>query len=143
MPISKIDGFNIRLRLNNKTLIGVTQDDLSVTPTTKDSITKDNNGVKQSEVTGQEITFTVAGIIAVDSEGSTSMDSDALLEQSLKKGAAANIPFEYVRGNKAYSGNCVMTSYTESAPADPETDATFSAGFKVSGAMTPKQSVGA
>ena len=44
-----VPGYNIKLKLATKTLLGVTQDDLQVTVQTKDSITKyvrDAIGVK-------------------------------------------------------------------------------------------------
>lgn len=133
-----VPGYNIKLKLATKTLLGVTQDDLQVTVQTKDSITKDDAGVKQSAVTGQEITFTVAGLVEVKGTGDTNkMDADDLLEQSLKTGSAAIVAFVYDRGAGAnYQGNCVMTGYSESSPADPDSDTTFSATFKVTGAMT-------
>lgn len=134
---AQIVGYNIRLKINDKDVLGATQDDLQVTAQTKDSITKDNAGVKQSAVTGQEITFKVAGLIMIESGGTTKLDSDDLLEQSLKTGDSAIIPFKYNRtGGDSYSGNCIMTDYSESTPADPDSDATYSASFKVSGSMT-------
>ena len=87
-----VPGYNIKLKLATKTLLGVTQDDLQVTVQTKDSITKDDAGVKQSAVTGQEITFTVAGLVEVKASGDTNkMDADDLLAQSLKTGSATTV----------------------------------------------------
>lgn len=128
-------GYNIKLKINSKTIIAVTQDDLSVSAQVKESITKDDNGVKQVTVAGQDTTFTVAGLMAFDSaSGTTKLDCDDLLEQSLKTGAAAVIPFEYLRGaGKKVTGNCIMTSYSESAPASPDSDTTYSASFRTTG----------
>ena len=133
-----VPGYNIKLKIGTKTILGVTQDDLQVTAQTKESITKDDAGVKQSSVVGQEVTFKVAGLIEVAASGDTNaMDADDLLEQSLKTGAAAIIAFVYDRGaGQNYQGNCIMTDYAETTPADPDSDSTFSASFKVSGAMT-------
>lgn len=135
---TQIPGYNIKLKLATKTVLGVTQDDLQVTAQTKDSITKDDAGVKQSAVVGHEVTFKVAGLVEVKGSGETTkMDSDDLLAQSLKTGSEAIIAFTYDRGAGAnYTGNCIMTDYSESTPADPDSDSTFSASFKVSGSMT-------
>lgn len=127
------------MKINSKTVLGVTQDELQVSAQTKDSITKDDAGVKQSEVTGHDVTFNVSGLIEVAATGDTNaLDADDLLEQSLKTGSAAIVPFLYDRGTGLdnYTGNCIMTDYSESTPADPDSDATMSASFKVSGAMT-------
>ena len=137
---TKVSGYNILLKINSKTVLGVTQDELQVSAQTKESITKDDAGVKNSEVTGQEVTFNVTGLIEVAGSGDTStkLDADDLIEQSLKTGSSAIIPFVYDRGTGLdnYSGNCIMTSYSETTPADPDSDATFSAAFKVSGSMS-------
>lgn len=136
---TKVNGYNIKLKINSKTVLGVTQDELQVSAQTKDSITKDDAGVKQSEVTGHDVTFNVSGLIEVAATGDTNaLDADDLLEQSLKTGSAAIVPFVYDRGTGLdnYTGNCIMTDYSESTPADPDSDATMSASFKVSGAMT-------
>lgn len=134
-----MEGYNIKFKMGNKTLVGVTQDDLNVAALTKDSITKDDGGVKKSAVTGHDVTFTVAGLMAFDpTSGTTKVDSDALLVQSLLTGPAAEIDFTYVRGTgKSLSGKCIMTDYTESSPADPDNDATYSASFKTTGDVTP------
>lgn len=133
-----MEGYNIKFKMGNKTLIAVTQDDLSISALTKESITKDDNGVKQSAVTGHDVTFTVAGLIAFDStSGTTKADSDALAAQALKTGAAAEIDFTYVRGTgKSLSGKCIMTDYSESSLADPDNDPTYNASFKTTGPVT-------
>jgi len=134
---SRILGYNIALKLNSKTCLGRTQEDLSVTPTVKESITKDDEGNKKYAITGQEVTFKVSGLVTFDSATgtTTTMDSDDLMDQSLKKGSEAEIPCQYYRGTtgKAYSGTVIMTNYTESSNAEDE--ATYTADFKVTGAF--------
>ena len=126
------------MKLQDKTIGGETQADLSVSATEKSSLTKADKGNAQTEVSGQEITINVSGSMVVNEDGSTEvMDADMLLEQSLKKGADSIIPFVYIRGDaKAYKGNAVMISYGESTNAEGE--ATFSISLKVSGEMTPQ-----
>ena len=133
-------GYNIALKLgsSNKTLIGRTQEDRTVTPTVKESITKDDAGQKRSSVTGHEVTFKVSGLMVFDSAttGTTQLDSDELLEHSLKTGSEAEIDAQYYRSasGEAYSGKVIMTGYSESSNSEDE--ATYSADFKVTGAFT-------
>lgn len=130
-----MEGYNIKFKMGNKTLIAVTQDDMAIAALTKDSITKDDNGAKKTTVTGHDVTFNVAGLVEFDSaSGTTKNDCDALLEQALKKGSQAVIEFTYVRGTgKSVTGSCVMTNYAETAPADPDNDTTYTASFKATG----------
>lgn len=133
-----VEGYNIAFKLNNKTLAGRTQDDLTITPTTKESITKDDQGNKQSMVIGQEITFAAQGMVEVSTTGATSkLTRDELIEMALKTGSAAVFPFVYsCVGGKSYSGNCVCTGYTESS--NSEDTASWTMNFKVTGAITPE-----
>ena len=39
-----IEGYNIALKLDSKTILGRTQDDLSISSTTKTNLTKDDDG---------------------------------------------------------------------------------------------------
>ena len=133
--MSRVIGYNIALKLGNKTCIGRTQEDLTVTPTMKESITKDDQGNKQVAITGQEVTFKVTGLMEFNGTDTTKLDSDALLEQSLKKGAAAEIAAQYMRtGGDTYGGTVVMTGYTETSNSEDE--AQYTADFKVTGAFT-------
>lgn len=137
MPQTRVLGYNIALKLGNKTCLGRTQEDLSVTPTVKDSITKDDQGQKKYSVTGQEVTFKVSGLVTFDdSSGTTALDGDDLLDQSLKTGSAAEIQAVYYRGTNgaSYQGTVIMTGYSESSNAEDE--ATYTADFKVTGAFT-------
>lgn len=135
--MARILGYNIALKMGGKTLIGRTQEDLTVTPNIKESITKDDAGQKQYSVTGQEVTFKVSGLMEYDStSGATKLDSNALLEQSLKTGSAAEITAVYDRGTGGdnYTGTVIMTGYSESTNSEDE--ATYTADFKVTGAFT-------
>lgn len=131
-----VEGYNIAFKVNNKTLAGRTQDDLTITPTTKESITKDDQGNKQSMVIGQEVTFAAQGLVELSSTGDTSkLTRDDMIELALKTGSAAVIPFVYTcEGGATYSGNCVCTGYTESS--NSEDTASWTMNYKVSGAMT-------
>jgi hypothetical protein len=130
-------GFNFFFQLDGKNVGGETQSDLSISATEKSSLTKADKGNAQTEVSGHEVTANISGVSVVNEDGSTEvLDADILMEQSLKVGAESVIPFVYTRGEaKAYKGNCVITSYSESTNAEGE--ATWSLSIKVSGAMTP------
>ena len=138
MSQDRVLGYNIALKLGTKTCLGRTQEDLTVTPTVKESITKDDNGSKQFSVVGQEVTFKVSGLVVFDSAttGTTTLDGDDLMEQSLKKGSAAEISAVYYRGTNgdSYQGTVIMTGYSESSNSEDE--ATYTADFKVTGDFT-------
>lgn len=138
MAQTRVLGYNIALKLGTKTCLGRTQEDLSVAPTVKDSITKDDQGQKRYSVTGQEVTFKVSGLVTFDDSTSTTttLDGDDLMDQSLKTGSAAEIPAVYYRGTNgaSYQGTVIMTGYTESSNAEDE--ASYTADFKVTGAFT-------
>lgn len=136
MPATEVIGYNIALKLGSKTLVGVTQDDLTISNPTKTSITKDDAGVKQKKVTGHEGAFKVSGVMKVDTTTGTAtvLDSDDILALALGTSPTA---FTYNRGTgKALSGNCIITGYSESSSADPDTDATYTLDCETTGALT-------
>ena len=47
-----VEGYNIALAVDGKTLCGRTQDDLTIAAKVKESITKDDQGETQRQVTG-------------------------------------------------------------------------------------------
>jgi hypothetical protein len=121
------EGYNIRIKVEGKYLIGVTSDEVSIAPNTKESIVKENNGVKQEAVVSNTTTFNISGLIDMTGGGGTVLDNDDILELASKTGAAAVIDIDYVRGSgQAYAGTGIITGYTETNPADPEEDPTYS-----------------
>ncbi len=121
------EGYNIRIKVENKYLIGVTSDEVSIAPNTKESIVKENSGVKQESVVSNTTTFNISGLIDMTGGGSTVLDNDDILELATKTGSAAIIDIDYIRGSgQAYSGTGIITGYTETNPADPEEDPTYS-----------------
>lgn len=133
-----MEGYNIGTTVNGKTLLGVTQDTLTISALTKESIVKADKGDKRSAVTGHDVTLRMAGIIEVKADGTTAaLSSDEILELSLKKGDEAIIPIVYTKeGGSAYEGNGVITGYSEDSSA--EGDATYSLDIKISGSFTKK-----
>ena len=137
-----MQGFNVRLKVNSKAIVAVTQDELSIDAQTKESYTKDDAGVKRTKVTGHDITFTVSALYEeAGSGGITALDRDDIIALALKEGDNASVPFEYGPSSGAiYTGKAIITGYKETTPADPTQDSTLSLTLKVDGAMTPKSS---
>ena len=137
-----MQGFNVRLKVNSKAIVAVTQDELNIDAQTKESYTKDDAGVKRTKVTGHDITFTVSALYEEAGSGSlTALDRDAIMALALKEGDNASVPFEYGPSSGAvYTGKAIITGYKETTPADPTQDSTLSLTLKVDGAMTLKSS---
>ena len=132
-----VNGYNIALKINSNTIVGRTQDDLTIAATVKESIDKDDQGSKRFSVTGHEVTFRVNAMMSVDAVGSgvQKVNRNFLIEQALKKNAAAVVTVLYACANgDSYTGSAIMTNYSESSNAEDE--ATLSADFKVTGAFT-------
>ena len=137
-----MQGFNVRLKVNSKAIIAVTQDELNIDAQTKESYTKDDAGVKRTKVTGHDITFTVSALYEEAGSGSiTALDRDDIIALALKEGDNASVPFEYGPSSGViYTGKAIITGYKETTPADPTQDSTISLTLKVDGAMTLKSS---
>ena len=134
-----MEGYNVALKVGTKTLVGRTQDDLTISALTKESITKDEKGNKISVITGHDVSFRCAGVMEVTDDGqATKIMRDEILEMALKTGTDAEIEVTYgPEGGAIYGGNAVVTGYSESTSAEGE--ATYSLDLKISGAFT-KQS---
>ena len=137
-----MQGFNVRLKVNSKAIVAVTQDELNIDAQTKESYTKDDAGVKRTKVTGHDITFTVSALYEEAGSGSlAALDRDDIIALALKEGDNASVPFEYGPSSGAiYEGKAIITGYKETTPADPTQDSTISLTLKADGAMTPKSS---
>ena len=137
-----MQGFNVRLKVNSKAIVAVTQDELNIDAQTKESYTKDDAGVKRTKVTGHDITFTVSSLYEEVGSGSiTALYRDDIIALALKEGDNASVPFEYGPSSGAiYTGKAIITGYKETTPADPTQDSTISLTLKVDGAMTLKSS---
>ena len=137
-----MQGFNVRLKVNSKAIIAVTQDELNIDAQTKESYTKDDAGVKRTKVTGHDIAFTVSALYEEVGSGSiTALYRDDIIALALKEGDNASVPFEYgPSSGTVYTGKAIITGYKETTPADPTQDSTISLTLKVDGSMTPKSS---
>lgn len=116
-------GFNVFLTTGGKTFVGVTSDELSVEPNTKESTTKDDAGVKNKRVTSHVFNFTVNGIMDVTDDTSSRLNNDAIIALAYSKNP---ITIVYNRGNGTnYTGTANPAGYTETTPADPDEDSTY------------------
>jgi len=116
-------GFNVYLTTSSKTFVGVTSDELSVEPNTKESTTKDDAGVKNKRVTSHVFNFTVNGLFDVTDDDSSRLNNDTIMALAMGK---TSFSIVYERGNGVnYSGTAIVTGYTETTPADPDEDSTY------------------
>ena len=130
-----LDGYNIAFKIGNKTLAGRTQDDLTIAARTKESLTKDDAGATQVAVTGHDITFRATGIVELGSDTAAKQFRNTIIAAALATGSSAVLTFKYMpTGGQAYTGNCIITNYTESSNSSD--DATYTVDFRVTGNMT-------
>ena len=130
-----MDGYNITFKIGTKTIVGRTQDDLTISATIKESLTKDDAGQKQYAVVGHEVTFKASALFVVGNEDDTKTDRDDLIAQALQTSDDAEIPITYeVSDGDAYEGTAIITNYSESSNASD--DATLSIDFKITGDFT-------
>ena len=127
-----MQGYNVALQVDGKTLAGRTQDDLSISAVTKESITKDDKGNGNQTVTGHNVTFRAAGLMDNTTGEATKLTRDEVIAMSLLTGDDAIIPVRYgAEGGKIYAGNAIITGYTESTNAQGE--ATYGLDLAISG----------
>lgn len=127
-----MEGYNVALQVDGKTLAGRTQDDLSISAVTKESITKDDKGNGNQTVTGHNVTFRAAGLMDNSTGEATKLTRDDVIAMSLLTGEDAIIPVRYgAEGGKIYEGNAIITGYTESTNAQGE--ATYGLDLAISG----------
>lgn len=135
-----VNGYNIKLELGGKTIVGRTSDELNISAITKESITKDDAGVKRVAVTGHDVTLKASALLEVGDTTATKMDRDDIIAQALKTGADAVIAITYsCQNGDTYAGNAIITGYSESSSAEADADTSLSVDLQITGAFT-KQS---
>jgi len=131
-----VQGYNVALKINDMTILGRTQDDLTIAATIKESQTKDDAGSKQFSVVGQEVTFKCSALVDVSGDTASAMDRDSLIALALEVGEDAEFDVTYEADDGvAYEGTGIITNYTESSNASD--DATLSVDIKITGDFTP------
>lgn len=134
MALTRVKGFNIILKLNDKKVVGTTSNSLGVKPKMKESLIKDDLGTSQSEQVGYDTDLSISGLVILDDAATpVQMQLDELMEAAI---AGTVIPFVYNRtgSNVTWSGNLKITDYKEDS--DSENIATYSVSCKVDGALT-------
>lgn len=129
-----VAGYNIAFKLDDSTLAGRIQDDLTIAARITERLTKDDQGDAQVSVNGQDITFRCTGLVVV-SNGEELEDMahrDNMIQIILN---SSSIPFTYIMpGGRTLSGNVVAVNYGESSNASD--DATWTMDFRVVGTPT-------
>lgn len=131
-----IEGYNIAIKLNGKTVLGRTQENLNISARTKTSITKDDQGVEQEKVTGHDVTLKVTAFASIPASGETAtkLGRDDVLALALAKGNAAVLPLQYLcDGCSTYGGNAIITGYSEDSSAEVDSDTTLNLDLKITG----------
>lgn len=133
-----VEGYNIALKINGKTVLGRTQEDLSISAVVKESIIKDDLGVTQRSVVRHDVTFRVAALLSLNATGATTkLDRDDVIAMALATGSSAIIPVQYLcEGGGTYGGNAIITGYSESSSADADADTTMSLDLQITGDFT-------
>lgn len=133
-----VEGYNISLTIGGKTVLGRTQEDLNISAVTKSSITKDDNGVQNESVVRHDVTFRVTALLSIGTSGAaTKLDRDDVIEKALLTGDSAIVAVQYLcAGGDTYGGNAVITGYSESSSADPDSDTTLTLDLKITGAFS-------
>ena len=133
-----VEGYNIAIKLNGKTVLGRTQEDLNISAVTKTSITKDDQGVQQEKVVRHDVTLKVAALLSIGTSGdsATKLDRDDVLAAALAVDSAAVLPLQYLcTGGDTYGGNAIITGYSESSSAEVDSDTTLNLDLKITGAF--------
>ena len=130
-----IEGYNISLSIGGKTILGRTQDDLSIAAVTKTSITKDDQGVQQEKVVRHDVTFKASALLSINAANeSTQLDRDDVIALALATGSSAVVAVLYsCTGGATYGGNAIITGYSESSSAEVDSDTTLSLDLKITG----------
>ena len=130
-----VEGYNISLKVNTKTLLGRTQDDLTIAAVVKESITKDNAGVVQKKVVRHDVSFRVSALLSLNDTGvTTQLDRDDIIELALVEGDSAPVAVQYLcTGGSVYGGYAIITGYSESSSAAVDSDTTISLDLQIVG----------
>ena len=125
-----VKGYNVALKIGDKTIVGRTQDDLTIAANIKESQTKDDAGQKQFSVVGQEVTFKCSALLDVSGGDANSMDRDDLIALALEVGEDAefDVTYEADEGD-AYEGTGIITNYAESSNAEDDVDIKITGEF--------------
>ena len=131
-----IKGYNLILKVStdggstNKILAATTSNSFDLKAVVKESIIKDDLGVKKTSVDNHEFEFSAEGFVLVNDTGDTGsqLDRDDLMDILI---AGDEVDFVYggtATGDVVRTGKAIVLSYSEKS--DSESDATYSVSFK-------------
>lgn len=131
-------GYNVSVSIGGKTILARTQEDLTIAAQVKESITKDDQGVTRRKVTGHDVSFRISALMELDASGTTNkLDRDDVIALALATGDSAPVNVLYTAASgKTYGGSAIITNYTESSSADPDSDTTIGLDLQIDGAFT-------
>ena len=135
--MTRVEGYNISLTIGGKTLLGRTQDDLTIAAVVKESITKDDAGVMEKKVVRHDVSFKVSALLSLNAQNETTqLDRDDVIAYAVATGSGAVVAVQYLcTGGTTYGGSAIVTGYSESSSADPDSDTTISLDLQIVGAF--------
>lgn len=130
-------GYNILLKATvgsvEKYFAATKSNNFAISPEIKESVTKDDRGVKRKVFTGYSWEMGIEGIVSVKDSGETDvLDKDDLIAMA-KAGTLIEVVYgSTATGSKVQKGTAIITAYSENSEAEEE--ATYSATL---GGMSP------
>ena len=122
MSETVITGYNTLIKSGGNTFAGVTQDDLQLSPETKESITKADAGTKRISITRVPANLTLAGVCSTDNATGVN-DREAIIDLVLAK-TSLEISY-YLDSTTYYEGTGYATGYKETTYADPDNEPSY------------------
>lgn len=118
-----------------KKFVGTTSNSFGINAETKDSITKDDMGVKSTVFTGYSWEAGVDGLIGIKSTGDTEHIDRNDLIGLVKAGTIIDVVYGPISaGSKVQTGKAIIASFSEST--DSENEGTYSVSLKGTSALT-------
>jgi hypothetical protein len=118
-------GYNLILKADTKTFAAVTSNSFSMSPEIKDSITKDDVGVKRKVQTGYSWEIAAEGLVTVKESGETTIIDRNDIIAAIKAKTVFDVVYgQTTSGSKVQAGEAIITAFSESS--DSENEATYS-----------------
>ena len=132
-------GYNLVVKVKDgateKLMAGITSNKFAITPTVKESLTKNDKGTPSRKTTGYSWELEGSGFVSINGTGETSQIDRNDLIRMTKAGTAVEVMYGNIKsGNVVQKGTAIITGYDEDSPADDE--ATFSISLGGSGDLT-------
>lgn len=137
---TKVKGYNIVFQANIggslRKFAGVTSDTFDIDAKVNTSLTKDNKGSSDKEVTGFDYDFSAEGVYEVPDESAPDDDSAAVSTPDIVDAMLSKAVLDFVYGgetpgSKVRKGKCIIVKYHETTTAEGES--TWSLNLQVTG----------